>query len=56
MQQARPRDIVDVLAASAQKAQVLDAFDRAADERICRPRYFEGSHVTWLPPASPVKG
>ena len=56
MQQRPARHIVDVLAAAAQKAQVLEALDRAADERICRPRYFEGSHVTWLPPASPVKG
>jgi hypothetical protein len=37
VEKPRPRDIVDVLAAPAQKTEVLDAFDCAADERICRP-------------------
>ena len=40
MQQPRPGDIVDVLAAPAQEAKIFDALDGAADERICRPRYF----------------
>ncbi len=34
MQQVVACEIVDILAASAQEAQILDAFDRAADERV----------------------
>ena len=36
VQQALAAEIVDVLPAPAQKAQVLDPFDRTADERIDR--------------------
>ena len=34
MQQAVAHDVVDILAAAAQETQVLDALDRAADQRI----------------------
>ena len=46
MQQTRRRDVVDVLAAPTQKAQVFDALDRAADERIRRPRLPARAHRT----------
>ena len=34
MQQAVAHDVVDILAAAAQETQILDALDRAADQRI----------------------
>ena len=34
MQQAVAREVVDILPAAAQEAQILDALDRAADQRI----------------------
>ncbi len=37
MQHAFAREIVDILPAAAQKAEILQAFDRAADERVDRP-------------------
>ena len=36
MQHVLTREIVDILAAAAQEAQILDPFDRLADERIDR--------------------
>ena len=36
MQQIVAREIVDILAAAAQEAQILDALDRAADEGVGR--------------------
>jgi hypothetical protein len=36
MQHVLAREIVDVLSAPAQKAQILEPFDRAADERVDR--------------------
>ncbi len=37
MQHVLARKIVDKLAAAANKAQIFEAFDRLADERIDRP-------------------
>ncbi len=36
MQQPRPRDVIDILALAAQEPQILDALDRASDQRIRR--------------------
>jgi hypothetical protein len=36
VQHVLAREIVDILSASAQKAQILEPFDRAADERVDR--------------------
>jgi len=36
MQEVFAREIIDILSAAAQKAQILHAFDRAADQRIDR--------------------
>ena len=39
MQQAGARQIVDIFAPAAQETQILQPFDRAADERV------DGSHA-----------
>ena len=39
MQHAGAHQIVDIFAAAAQKTQILQPFDRAADERV------DGSHA-----------
>ena len=37
MQHVLAREIVDILAAAADEAKVLQPFDRLADERVDRP-------------------
>jgi hypothetical protein len=43
MQQSGWAQVVDVSASAAKKAQILDAFDRAADKGIRRARSVRGT-------------